>query len=209
LITISRQMGSGGSYIGRRLSERLGIRYVDRDVLRSASEYLGQDEEQIESREERASGFLSDLLRGFIQGSPEAAYVPPPLRPVYDRELFEAEALVIRRIADAWDSVIVGRGGFHVLKERPGLISVFLHAPEQFRLKRIMQVYDISDPSEAADLIRDSDRKRKRFIKAFAGVEWTDARCYRLCINTAFAGFDAAEEMILKLVEQVKVNRPR
>jgi cytidylate kinase len=209
LITISRQIGSGGSCIGRRLSERLGIRYADRAILKSTTEYLGQDEEQIGFREERASGFLEDLLRGFIQGSPEAAYVPPPLRPVYDPELFETEALVIRKIADIGDCVIVGRGAFHVLRERAGLISVFLHAPEEFRLERIMHAYQIPDSSAAAELVRDSDRKRNRYVKSLAGVEWTDSRCYHLCINTAFAGFGTAEEMILKLVDQVKSNRPR
>ena len=204
LIAISRQMGSGGSYIGQRLSSRLGIKYVDRDILRRTTEYLGEDEKQLEFREERVSGVLENLLKGFIHGSPEAAYMPPLIRPVYDPELFKTEARVIQKIADAHDSVIVGRAGFHVLRKRPGLISVFLHAPEEIRIKRVMELYHISGLSEAAELIRESDKERKRFIKVVSGMDWTDSLCSHLCIDTAFTGFDAAEEIILKLVEKVK-----
>ncbi|MCL5022599.1 MAG: cytidylate kinase-like family protein [Nitrospirae bacterium] len=204
LITISRQMGSGGSYIGQRLSRRLGIKYVDRDILRRTTEYLGEDEKHLEFREERVSGVLENLLRGFIHGSPEAAYVPPAIRPVYDPELFKTEARVIQKIAAAHDSVIVGRAGFHVLRGRSGLISIFLHAPEEFRITRVLETYDISDRSEAAVLVRESDKERRRFIQAVSGMEWTDSLCSHLCVDTAFAGFDAAEEIILKLVEKVR-----
>ncbi|MGE5301268.1 MAG: hypothetical protein ACM3MB_09965 [Acidobacteriota bacterium] len=62
---------------------------MDRDILRRTTEYLGEDEKQLEFREERVSGVLESLLRGFIHGSPEAAYLPPPIRPLYDPELFK------------------------------------------------------------------------------------------------------------------------
>ncbi|MDA8106131.1 MAG: cytidylate kinase-like family protein [Nitrospiraceae bacterium] len=204
LITISRQMGSGGSYIGQRLSKRLGIKYVDRDILRRTMEYLGEDEKQLEFREERVSGLLENFLRGFIHGSPEAAYLPPPIRPVYDPELFKTEALVIQKIAGEHDSVIVGRAAFHVLRGRSGLISVFLHAPEEFRIKRLMELYRISGRSEAAELVRESDKERGRFIKTVSGMDWNNSLCYHLCIDTAFAGLDAAEEIITTLVEKVR-----
>jgi cytidylate kinase len=204
LITISRQMGSGGAYLGRRVADRLGFRYVDRDILKQATEHLGESEETMAFREERVSGFLENLLKGFIYGSPETAYVPPSIRPVYDVELFNAEARIIASIADKHNAVIVGRAGFHVLKDRPGLVSIFLHAPEDFRIGRVTVAYNLSSPAEAGTLIRQSDTQRRRFIKTVAGVDWTDARCYDLCINSAAAGLAAAEEMIVELAERVR-----
>ncbi|MEJ2684502.1 MAG: cytidylate kinase-like family protein [Candidatus Sulfobium sp.] len=204
LITISRQMGSGGAYLGRRVANRLGFRYVDRDILKEATQYLGENEENITFREERVSGFLENLLKGFIYGSPETAYVPPSIRPVYDIDLYNAEARIIAGIADRDNAVIVGRAGFHVLEGRRGLASVFLHAPEDFRLRRVTEGYHMSIPEDAAALIRQSDVQRRRFIKTVAGVEWTDARCYHLSINTGAAGLAAAEDMILQLAEKVR-----
>ncbi len=204
LITVSRQLGSGGAYIAQKVAKRLGFRYVDRDVLSRATEYLGSDEESLAFREERVSGFLEDLLRGFIYGAPESAYVPPPVRPIYDVELFRTEAAVINRIADKYDAVIVGRAGFHVLKGRPGLVNVFLHAPEKSRMERVMEIYHIADPKEASGIVNESDEKRRRFIETVAGVNWTDARCYHLSLDTAFSGLAASEDMILKLVDTMR-----
>lgn len=203
LITISRQMGSGGAYLGRRVAERLGLRYVDRDILKRATEHFGGSEEDISFREERVSSFIENLLKGFIYGSPETAYVPPSNRPVYDVDLFETEAAIIRDIADRHSAVIVGRAGFQVLKDRPGLASVFLHAPEEFRIRRVAEGYQLSAPEEAAKLIKQSDARRKRFIEKVAGADWTDARCYHLCINTGAAGLLAAENMIVELAGKI------
>jgi cytidylate kinase len=204
LISISRQLGSGGAAVARQLAKRLGFRYVDREVLSRATEYLGSEEENLAFREERVSGFMEDLLRGYIYGTPESAYIPPPVRPVYDIELFRTEAAIIRRIADAHDAVIVGRAGFHVLRDRPGLIKVFLHAPEASRIERIMKTCNIAAPREAVDLIRESDSSRRKFVETVAGVEWTDARCYHLCIDTASSGLSGAENMIMSLTETTR-----
>jgi cytidylate kinase len=204
LITVSRQLGSGGAYIAQQVANRLGFRYVDREVLNRATEYLGDEEENLAFREERVSGFVEDLLRGYVYGTPETPYVPPPVRPVYDIELFRAEAAIIQRIADKYDAVIVGRAGFHVLRDRPGLIKVFLHAPETSRIRRVMGKYRIADPGEAAEMIRVSDSSRRKFIDTVAGVEWSDARSYHLCIDTAYSGPEGSEDMLATLAETAR-----
>jgi cytidylate kinase len=204
VITVSRQLGSGGTAIARQVSRRLGFRYVDREILSRATEHLGSEEDNIAFREERVSGFMEDLLRGFIYGPPESAYIPPPVRPVYDIDLFSAEADIIRKIADAYDAVIVGRAAFHVLRDRPGLIKVFLHAPEASRIRRVMETRRITDHGKAAGMIRESDSSRRRFIESVAGVQWTDACCYHLSVDTDCSGFADTENMIAKLTETVK-----
>lgn len=90
------------------------------------------------------------------------------------------------------------------MKGRSGLISVFLHAPEEFRIGRVMELYHIPGLSEAAELVRESDKERRRFIKEVSGPDWTDSLCSHLCIDTAFTGFDTTEEIILKLLETVR-----
>jgi cytidylate kinase len=196
-ITISRQIGSGGTYIGQEVAKRLGCRYMDREIVRQVADHLKEDENLLIDRQERISSFWEKLVRACSVCTPETGYAPPPIRPLMDGELFAAESLIIRKIAERCSSVIVGRGAFHILSNIPGLVSVFLHAAPEFRVRRVMDVFNIADAEKAEALVEDSDRHRKRFIRTIAGVEWTDAVNYHLSIDTGVVGFTDACEMIL------------
>lgn len=201
VITISRQMGSGGSYTGYLLARELGFTYVDREILRLAAKHMGTDEKWLGRYDERSSGIIANILRGFSFGTPEAALVPPLQMPVYDRDLFVLECRIMNDIADRYSAVIVGRGGFHALRDRPLVVRVFIHAPLEFRVKRLMKVQDISSFDEAKSMVEESDRKRARFIKDMVGVDWTDAKNYHLCIDMSAFGFSESVEMIVRLVK--------
>jgi len=204
IVTISRQFGSGGAFIGRNVARRLGYEYIDREILRQAARYLGRDEEALSGREERVAGFWENFFNAFASGVPEAGYVPPPMGPVYDRDLFDAEAAIMNEMAERRDSVIVGRAGFHAIKGRPGLANVFIHAPRDFRIARAMDVYNVRTREEAASLVTEMDRERGRFIREMTGADWTDARNYHLSIDTGRVDFTSAEDMISGLVKSVR-----
>lgn len=204
VITISRHLGSGGSYIGQQVARRLGYQYVDREILRKAAQYLGVEEDTLAGREGRLSGFWENFLRMFSVSTPEVGYVPPPLRPVYDRELMEMEAKIIGEIAEQHDAVIMGRGAAYILRDHSGLVKIFVHASKEFRVSHVMEVYKISDTAEAIALIDDSDRERGKFIHSMFGVHMADARHYHLCIDTSAIGFAVAEEMVVMLVQGMR-----
>ena len=204
LITIARQLGSGGSFIGKALAKKLGYRYFDREILTRTTELLGAEESTLSEREEKLSGFLKNVIRPFILGSPETAYAPPPIRLIYDRDLFEVESKVIRSIGEKYDSVIVGRAANLVLGGEPGIVNTFIHSPREFRVKRLMEIYGIADAAEAGELVDKSDHDRAKFFEAMTGADWTDLRRYHLAIDSERVGFKAAEEMISLLVREVK-----
>lgn len=204
VITVSRLMGSGGSHIGQRIARRLSYQYVDREILHQAAQYLGTEEDSLAGREERLSGFWESFLRMFSLSTPEAGYTPPPLRPVYDRELLDTEARIISEIAQQHNAVIIGRGAAYVLHDHPGLVKVFVHAPKEFRLQRVMEAYSIADRDEGLALIDDTDRQRGRFVRSMFGAFMADARNYHLCIDTSVTGLEVAEEMIITLVQRMK-----
>src|SRR5262245_12396247 len=107
-IAISRQQGSGGSYIGRAVAERLGFRYFDRDMLRIAAEYLArQNSNEVPESKET---WFERLATCFVLGSLDAGYVPPSQAVLYEGELHDIEQRLIREIIDGHDAVIVGRG---------------------------------------------------------------------------------------------------
>jgi cytidylate kinase len=144
-------------------------------------------------------------VKSFAFGTPEAAYVAPSGRPVYDREVFETESRIIRSIAGRYDCVIVGRAGFFVLRGRPQVVNVFIHAPKEFRVKRLQEFHKISQEEAHAE-IEESDRQREKYIRTMTGVEWEDARNFQLSVDSQAAGFEAVENMIVALVEKMKAD---
>ncbi len=208
VITISRQYGSGGSYLGRLIAKKLGFQYFDREILRKAAEYLGTEEADLSEREEKLSTFMEKLSMTLLHGSPEATYLQPPIRPIYDRELYETESAIIREMAEKHNSVVVGRCGFHVLKGHPGLINIFVHAPLAFRIKRLMHVSSVSDDNEAGSTIREMDYEKEQFINTMTGVKWTDALNYHLSFDSSLSGFESGENMIMRLVDNLRNTLP-
>jgi CMP/dCMP kinase len=198
-IAISRQQGSGGSYIGRAVAGRLGFRYFDREMLRTVAEYMKEHEHDSHD-EQRPGSWFDRLGTVFSFGTLETGYVPPSPTVLYEGALVGIENRLIREIVDEHVAVIVGRGAAQMLRGRPGVVTVFLHAPEERRVDRVQQVYNVADRAQASRMVRESDRQRARFIRTLADAEWTDSRCYDLAINSMSLGLDATVDLIVRSV---------
>jgi cytidylate kinase len=202
VVTISRQMASGGAYIGHLVARTLGYKYVEREVLYKAAEELDVDIAEIRF-EEQNFGFMQNLMKSFFFGTPEMAYVPPSRRPIYEPELFEVESRIIKTFADQYNSVIIGRGGYSVLRGRPGVVNVYIHAPMDFRINRLRSFHDITR-EQARDELETSDLQRIKFLKKMTNTDQYDARNYHVCIDAEAAGFETAQRMIIDLVKRRK-----
>jgi cytidylate kinase len=200
VLTISRQLGSGGSYIGQEVARTLGMRYADREILQQAADAAGVGEGDLAGAEERGAGFWHSVVHSFSLGGPDTTFVPPPLSSVYEEDVFKIESRIIREIASQFDAVIVGRAAFHVLEGHPGLVNILLHARTSWRIDRVMQVYGLQDRREAEELVERSDRHRASFIRTFTGRHSTDARLFDLCIDTSSVGLELATKIVLEVV---------
>jgi cytidylate kinase len=198
-ITISRQMGAGGSYIGQVIAKRLGLKYVDREVLHLAAQEFGCDEETIAARSERVSSFWERVLGGLSLGAPDAAYTPPPLGNFSDRQLFEKQTQILKRLASQEDCVVVGWAGVFMLPRHRGMFSVFCHAPKSFRVKRIMSIYEDLKEEKARLLIAESDRTREIYFNEMTSHDWTCAKNYNLSIDTSLQPLDDIADLIIDL----------
>lgn len=205
-ITISREMGSGGAYIGHLVAKELGFKYFDREILRQAAERFGTDVGMIEDLSERSPGIIETIIKGFSYGTPTAGILQPMRQPVYSKDLFTLECKIIQEITNQYDAVIIGRGGFYALREQPRVIHVFIHAAQEFRVKRVMEVQNIADIRKARDKVKESDRNRTKYIRDMAGLDWTDSRNFHLCINSSFAGLRETAEMIVILAKKIKLS---
>lgn len=208
VITIARRLGSGGSYIGRRVATRLGYAYIDRQILQEAAKELGVEEEALENRQERLQSFWEKLVSVFTVGAPEAIYTPPP-QWISDAQLIRIERRLISELALQGPCVILGHGAFHLLRDRVRLFNVFIHAPRDFRMERLTSIYQARDLDEAGRMIERSDQERHRYIRTFTGLDWSDATNYHLTIDTGVIDFAAAEEIIASLAERLHEGEGR
>jgi cytidylate kinase len=201
-ITISRQMGSGGSYIGQLIAAKLNLKYVDREVLHLAAEEFGCDEETVAARAERVTSFWERVLSGLTFGTPEAPYVPPPLRNFSDQELFDKQTDILKRIAARHDCVVIGWAGVHILPAHPGMFSVFCHAPLKYRARRVREIYRTPTEDEAREMVQESDQMRKKYFAAMTGHDWACAENYHLSIDTSLFPLEESAEILLELLSR-------
>jgi len=201
IITISRQLGSGGAYIGQQLAKKLNILYADREIIREASKKLSVGEAALAAHEERLSSFWKSLLRSYSIGAPDV-YIPPKNSVPTSRELFEAETDAIRQIAKECSAVIIGRSGSHVLRDHPNHVSIFIHDETASRIGRVQKMFNVSQEA-AGKMIEQSDKERALYHRTFTGREWADARRYHLSIDTGRLGLDKSVDLILKYLEWI------
>jgi cytidylate kinase len=201
IITISRELGSGGSFIGRILAKELGISYVDREIVRETANYFRLPENKIDSLSERLRSFWDSFYVN-INGYQDL-YVPPQIIGPTDWELFEIESQIIRKIAENRSAVIIGRCGFHVLREYAHHVKVFLHADKDFRIDRIQKLRSISN-EEAAAMVTQSDKDRNEYYKTYAGKDWADTRNYDIAINTTAIDLFIVVKMIHDFTDAFK-----
>jgi cytidylate kinase len=196
-VAISRQRGSGGTFVGREVADRLGLRFVDREMLRVAAEYL-RDHDSPAGSEQADSSWWSRISQAFALGGPDSRCAPPSVESVYDGDLFKIEERLLREIVDDDATVVVGRGAAQTLRGRTGVLSVFLHAPEPWRINRIQNVYRLADRRAAQQMVHESDRARARFIQTLGEVGWTDVRGYDLALDTAAVTVEEAVNLIVE-----------
>ena len=195
IITIGREFGSGGHEIGKRVAERLGIAFYDKELINLAAEKSGLSGEFIERHEQRSQGsFLAGLA---ASATYNGGYFSPQNMSLSEN-IFIAQAQVIRDIAEKERAVIVGRCADYILSERENTINIFIFAPMEKRIERVMKVYSL-DEAAAMKKLATSDKERGNHYFRYTDRKWGKAQNYDLCINAALLGIDKTADMIVDL----------
>ncbi|HJW73915.1 MAG TPA: cytidylate kinase-like family protein [Geothrix sp.] len=183
-ITVSRMLGSGGTRIALSVARQLSWHFCDGRILRQAARELNVPLASLREQEERSSGFLEYLLSMSAFASPEVPYAPPPELPVYSKDIFEVESDIMRRLVERESAVLVGRGGFIALRDRPATLHVRIEAGLDYRIRHLLATGKAADAGAALRAIKISDHNRTEFCRQAAGIEWTDRRPFHLVLNT-------------------------
>jgi cytidylate kinase len=184
VITINRELGSGGRTIGRILAEKLGVPFYDKALIKTLEEKYNLSTEEIERKKARSRHWWSDFERVVGLGYGMSVNVDPSrVETVTTSQLFQAEKEILEGIAQDKSCVIAGRLAFFVLKSHPNHLSVLIQSSMESRIARVMRKKNISQ-EEASKLIDKVDKMREKYVKNFSNTSRYDTRNYDLVIRT-------------------------
>lgn len=188
IITISREYGSGGREIGRKLAEQLGIPYYDNELISLAAKESGFDSDLFEEADQRKTTDFFYSMAAF--GNTAGVYNIP-----LNDQVFVIQSDVIRSVAKKGSCVIVGRCADYVLSDDPDCVNIFINADLDAKLKRAVEVYKL--PADKAEsLLTKTDKRRASYYAYYSNKKWGRADNYHLCINSGSVGIDASVEII-------------
>ena len=193
VITIGRQHGSGGRYIGEELARVLNIPCYDSELIAETAQQSGFAEGFVQTHEEqRPTSFLYSLVTGSATISGD--------KPV-SVQLFQAQSEVIRSLAAKGSFIIIGRCANYVLRsENVRTVDLFVHAPMFARVARISE-RDELDAAEAEKIIKQTDKARQAYYNFFTGERWGDVQSYDLAVNTAAIGIPGVVELVTQYLK--------
>lgn len=200
IITIGRQIGSGGREIAQKLAEKFGCTLYDKELLSIAARESGFSEHFFEENDEK-KGFFRSLLpsagRTFSMGNIYRSEFS-------DDSLFQFQSDAILKAADEGSCVFVGRCADYVLRERDDVVNVFVTANIDDRIRRVKERRDCDD-DRARRLIEKGESRRASYYNYYTGKRWGDSASYDLCVNSSMLGIDATTQFIAEFI-QLTIN---
>ena len=203
MIAISREFGSGGRTVGKRVAELLGVPYYDKELVKQVAVETGFDEKFIEQQGEYASPWKSLFSYAF-----SGAGGRQPMNGLSAEDfLWVMQCKVILDLADKGPCVIVGRCADYILREREDCLNVFVHANIPFRAERIVRLYGESEKAPEKRL-EEKDKQRRAYYKHYTGNDWGMYSNYDLSMDTSVVGIERAAQFIVEVAKAPFAGKP-
>ncbi|MBE5914498.1 MULTISPECIES: cytidylate kinase-like family protein [Pseudobutyrivibrio] len=193
IISVGREYGSGGHEIASRLAEKFNVPLYDRNMLDQMAERNGIDAEELHKHEETKRQGLTRTVRGHSSS-------------VQD-QIAQLQFDFIRNKAESGESfVVVGRCSENVLRDFPGLISIFVRGEEEAKTERICRLYKLNKLEAKAKMFR-HDKKRKAYHNYYSKMKWGDSRGYDFCVNSSLMGVEATADALYAMISEYLKNK--
>lgn len=189
IITISREFGSGGRTIGKAVAQKLGIPCYDAELITEMAKQSGFAEDYVREAGEYAPGGLLNSMFTSRAGGPTNEDI-----------LWQIQCNMVAQLAKKGPCVIVGRCGDYILRDRPDVLKVFVHADMAFRAKRIVEVYGQRAESPEQRL-KDKDKRRSTYYRFYTGRKWGQLGTYDLMLNSGVLGIEKCTELICTIFD--------
>ena len=201
VITINREVGTGGRTVGRKLAEKLGVKYCDKAVIDGLTQKFGLSPERIEEIKAQKKSWWNDI-NNYYQTLVSSASMPMEAEVKLDNaSMFETEKQILQNLAAHESCVVAGRTGFMVFREWPNHLNVFIQASMAYRIQRVMRRQKVSE-QEARDIIAKMDATREAYIKKYEDTSRYDTRNYQLVISMDDLSEDDTAEIILDYIDR-------
>ena len=193
IITIGREYGSGGRQIGKEIANYFGIKYYDKELLEHAANDSGICKELFEHHDEKpTNSFLYSLVMDtYSFGYSSAGFSDMPM----NHKIFLAQFEAIKKLASEGPCVMVGRCADYALESYPNVVSIFIRADMEDRIRRVATRLDLTD-AKAKDLINKTDKKRASYYNYYTNKKWGEAASYELCLNSSELGVQGTAKAI-------------
>ena len=203
VITINRELGSGGRTVGRKLAEKLGVEFFDKALIKTMEEKYNLTVEEIEKLKGRQTYWWEDFAKVMRIGEPEIRQYEDKLgkepEKLTTENVFKAETDILEGIAEEESCVLAGRCGFFVFRNHPNHLSIFIQASMPFRLERLMRKKNMTE-GEARQTIAKVDKMRENYVKRFTGTSRYDTRNYDLVIKADGKTEDEIVDIIMQVI---------
>lgn len=201
VITINREVGSGGRTVGRILAEKLGVKYCDKAVIEGLTQKFGLSPERIEEIKAQKKSWWNEI-NNYYQTLVSSASKPMDAEVVIDSEkMFETEKHILQELAAQESCVIAGRSGFMVFRQWPNHLNIFIQASMDHRIKRIMSRRNAT-LEQAREIIEKVDTTREAYIKKYEDTTRYDTRNYDLVISMDDLSEEDAAELIIDYINR-------
>ena len=208
VISINRELGSGGRTVGEKLARRLGVVFYDKALIKALTKHYNLTVEEIERLKGQNTCWWTDLARHIIPfyDAAKSEYYHITSndmtdKPLTTEEMFKVETRVLKDIANNESCVVAGRSGFFIFRNIPNHLSVLIQAPMKNRIERVMKKQE-KNATDAQKLIEQVDRMRENYIKRYTGTSRYDTRNYDLVINMEDLTEDEAVDIIMGYIEK-------
>lgn len=196
IVVVGRQFGSGGRRLGLRLAKELGLAYYDKEVLTEAAQRRGFSRDIFARHDEKRPSPLRSLISHAFGVADTYQQNPMSCEAIYD-----AQSRVIEELAEEGGCVFVGRSADYILRDRPNLASIFLHAPVEHRARILMERGEVPSVEKGIETALRQDRKREEYYNYFTGRKWGHADNYHLSLDTSLLSDDELLAIIRHYVE--------
>jgi cytidylate kinase len=202
VITINREVGSGGRTVGRKLAEKLGVKYCDKAVVEGLTKKFGLTPERIEDIKAQKKSWWNDITN-YYNTLVNSASLPMEAEVKLDNEsIYATEKHILQELAAQTSCVVAGRTGFMVFRQWPNHLSIFIQASMENRVRRIMTRQNVNE-QEARDIITKLDASREAYIKKYENTSRYDTRNYQLVISMDELSEDDAVEVIMAYIDRM------
>lgn len=211
VVTINRELGSGGRTVGRMLAEKLGVEFYDKALIEALEKKYNLNIEQIEKLKGQNHAWWAEFARSMFSvdlgvpnyGKMNALYYLAVMdftdvKPM-SKEVFESETEILKGIAEAESCVVAGRSGFYVFRDHPNHLNVFIQASMPYRVERVMRKQQITE-EEAVKTIKKVDKMRENYVKKYTGLSRYDTRNYDLVISADGKSEEQIVDIIMKYI---------